>query len=375
MKKIVICFAIIYFLNVLTGCGSIPNLKNATESSNGSIGMENTSPDQNDKENNYITTSSEITELESGFSVVRYEGDYLFDDFLGQGGAESDQGVLQFLAETVLTNYYGLQMGGDAFGCSTISVANADGGYLFGRNFDWQICDALVVLAYPEDGYASISTVNLDFIKQGAGSAGNFLTNDMISIAALYAPLDGMNEKGLCVSVNMIQDGATIKQNTDKPDITTTTAIRLMLDKASTTQEALALLEQYDLHASMNYMIHFAITDNTGDSVAVEYVDNKMIVTETPILTNFYLAEGEKFGIGTQQSHTRFDILAKTLEENSSMTALEVRDALDSVSKGNFGEFESTEWSVVFDQSALTAIYYHRENYEVDYSFALLNTR
>ena len=162
-----------------------------------------------------------------------------------------------------------------------------------------------------------------------------------------------------------------IYDSTDKPDITTTTAIRLMLDKAANVEEALALLEQYDLHASMNYMIHFAIADNSGNSVAVEYVDNEMIVIETPILTNFYLEEGEKQGIGTQQSHTRFEILTRTLEENAAMTALEVRDALDSVSKDNFGEFESTEWSVVFDQSALTAVYYHRENYEVGYSFEL----
>ena len=96
-----------------------------------------------------------------------------------------------------------------------------------------------------------------------------------------------------------------------------------------------------------------------------------MIVTETLILTNFYLAEGEKNGIGTQQSHTRFEILTKALEENSDMTISEVRDALDSVSKDNFNEYESTEWSIIFDQTALTATYYHREDYETDYSFKI----
>ena len=38
-----------------------------------------------------------------------------------------------------------------------------------------------------------------------------------------------MNEKGLAVSVNMIRDNASINQNTDKPDLTTTTAVRLLL--------------------------------------------------------------------------------------------------------------------------------------------------
>lgn len=60
-----------------------------------------------------------------------------------------------------------------------------------------------------------------------------------------------------------------------------------------------------------------------------------------------------------------------TLTGKPSMTQAEVRDALDSVSKDNFGEFESTEWSIVFDQSALTAAYYHRENYGNAYFFQI----
>ena len=181
------------------------------------------------------------------------------------------------------------------------------------------------------------------------------------TLAALYAPLDGMNEAGLAVSVNMIQDSAAIEQNTDKPDITTTTAIRLLLDQAGNVDEALELLGQYDLHGSMGMMVHFAIADSTGRSVAVEYVDNEMIVIETPVLTNFYLAEGEKQGIGTQQSHERYDILLNQLEETPQMGMEDVRDALDSVSKDNFGEFESTEWSIVMNLSAGEARYYHRE--------------
>ena len=371
MKKFFVCFSVIYLFVILVGCGNNPSLTYTTDTSNESIDMENTSTNESNTEYKYISTTSEVTKLERGFSAVRYDGDYSFDQFLEQGGAESDQNVLRFLTDTVFGKDYGLQMGGDAFGCSTISVKNTDGGYLFGRNFDWQACDALVVTAYPDNGYASISTVNLDFIKQGAGFVSHFMSDEIMPVAALYAPLDGMNEKGLCVSVNMIQDGATINQNTDKADITTTTAIRLMLDKAATTEEALTLLGQYDLHASMNYMIHFAIADSEGNSVAVEYIDDEMVVTETPILTNFYLAEGEKNGIGTQQSHTRFEILTKALEEKSSMTIPEVRDTLDSVSKDNFNEYESTEWSIVFDQSEMTAVYYHREDYENGYSFKL----
>lgn len=361
MKKRLICICL---LIILAGCGNSP--------SNGDDDWGNVPTEGDGSEKDNISVTTEIVELEIGFSAVRYDGNYAFDLFLERGGADSDQAVLQFLTETMFQGNAGLQTGGGAFGCSTISVANMEGGYLFGRNFDWQTCDTLVVAAYPAEGCASISTVNLGFIWQGAGPASHRMTDKMITVAALYAPLDGMNEKGLCLSVNMIQDSEAIHQDMGKPDITTTTAIRLMLDRAATVEEALELLGQYDLHASMDYMVHFAIADNEGNSVAVEYVNNEMIVTNTPILTNFYLAEGEKQGVGTQQSHTRFDILTETLAANPTMTAAQVRDALDSVSKDNFGEFESTEWSVIFDQSALTATYYHREDYEKAYPFLLL---
>ena len=53
------------------------------------------------------------------------------------------------------------------------------------------------------------------------------------------------------------------------------------------------------------------------------------------------------------------------------MTMEDVRNALDSVSKDQFGEFESTEWSAVMNLSAGEVRYYHRENYNRGYTFRL----
>lgn len=153
--------------------------------------------------------------------------------------------------------------------------------------------------------------------------------------------------------------------------ITTTTAIRLLLNKAANVDEALKLLRQYDMHASMGFMTHLAIADSDGNNVAVEYINNEMRVIETPVVTNFYLAEGEKHGIGTAQSHERYDILMNALGNKPAMNMDDVRDALSSVSKGNFGEFESTEWNIVFNQSSGEVHYYHRENYDKRYTFSV----
>ena len=44
--------------------------------------------------------------------------------------------------------------------------------------------------------------------------------------------MDGMNEKGLCVAVLMIEGRPGFDQNTEKPGLTITTTVRLLLDKA-----------------------------------------------------------------------------------------------------------------------------------------------
>ncbi len=350
---------------LLSGCGSAA--KSSVQSGTATAIQQTTpQPPSNppaDEPGIAVEVTAEETQLVPGLSAVGYEGESGLDAFLEQGGAASDAEVAAFLG-----NYLGGAVPSirtEGFGCSTLSVPSPEGHALFGRNFDWNACEALIVQAVPTEGYASISTVNMGFL----GSYLDKFPAQARTLAALYAPLDGMNEKGLCVAVLMIQDSASIEQDTGKPNLTTTTAVRLLLDKAANVEEALALLEQYDLHASMGLTIHFALADAGGNSVAVEYVGNEMVVTETPALTNFYLAEGKKQGVGTTQSHTRYDILMNALKTTPAMTLEQVRDAMDSVSKDNFGEFESTEWTAVYDQSTGEVRYYHRENYQTAYVF------
>lgn len=377
MKKLIILLSMFTMLSA--GCStmnntsvddqSVPIQENTSEKSS-SESSSTDSGGQSEKPVSLIELTSQIQRLDGGLSAVKYEGDYGFDEFLANGGASSDSDVVRFLSQNILSAQERLSLSEMSFGCSTISVKSRNGGYLFGRNFDWNSCDALIVHSVPQSGYASISTVNTGFINM-AGMKLNSLPDNIQAMIAMYAPLDGMNEKGLAVSVNMIQDNATISQNTGKPDITATTAIRLLLNKAANVDEALELLRQYDMHASMGLMTHLAIADANGKSVVVEYINNEMNIIEAPVVTNFYLAEGSKHGIGTAQSHTRYDILMNALDEKPTMSMEDVRDALSSVSKGNFGEFESTEWSIVFNQSTGEVHYYHRENYDKRYTFSI----
>ena len=315
--------------------------------------------------------NNSIERLESGLSAAKFEGDYLFEEFLENGGAISDYKLTEFIYQNIL--YQNAPLGGaiKAFGCSTISTQDDNDNYLFGRNFDWMNSEALIILSKPDIGYSSISTANLDFIASFSDIIKSLPDGLKIQMA-LYAPLDGMNEKGLAVAVNMIEDEDIINQETDKPDLTTTTVVRLLLNKAATVDEAIELLKKYDVHSSMNLMVHFVLSDNTGKSVVVEYVNNEMQVIEDNVVTNFYLAEGEKYGIGTSQSKNRYQILKDTLEKNDRLSSNELKDALNSVSKHNYNDGTVTEWSIIYNKTTLEVEYYHRENYQKSFNFKII---
>ncbi len=312
-----------------------------------------------------------VRKLEDGLYAMSYRGNYALDDFLAQGGASSDMEVADFVIQDAFHGLVDLNLQSSPYGCSTLAVESPQGDRLFGRNFDWGNCTALVVETAPKDGYASVSTVNMDFLNLGLSLSEEAFVR-LMSVAAPYAPMDGMNEKGLCVAVLMIEDRPGFDQQSEKADLTTTTAVRLLLDRAATVEEAVELLETYDLHASAGMMVHLSIADASGRSVVVEYIDNAMSVVETPVVTNFYLTEGEKYGVGTAESMTRYQMLTEQMEQRDVWDMDTVRDALDSVSKHNFNSpFASTEWSVVYDQTNGEVRYYHREDYSRFFPFSM----
>lgn len=258
----------------------------------------------------------------------------------------------------------------NVFGCSFIQAPNQNGGYISGRNFDWHSSQACIVKSVPSEGYRSVSTVNKNFLS-AVGIDVSKLPETAMPFVYEYAPLDGMNEQGLCVAVLMIEDNASIDQNTGKPGLTTTIAVRVLLNKAATVDEALDILRAHDMHSSFGYMVHFALSDATGRSVAVEYVDNEMTVTETSVVTNFYLAEGSKEGIGSQQSHERYQALEDKLGSTALFDEAAMAETLESVSKRHFNDGETTEWSQIMDQQAGTVTYFHREDFSQAFVFQI----
>ena len=151
-------------------------------------------------------------------------------------------------------------------------------------------------------------------------------------------------------------------QETDKLDLTTTSAMRWLLDKAATVEEAIGMLENMDMHASANASYHFQMADAQGDSAVIEYVDNQLRVIrkedgEFQMLTNFLISE-DVYGFGKGQD--RYAILADTLQENNGiLSEKNAMSLLEAVSQNKVNEetgtLTATQWSVVYNNTQKTA--------------------
>ena len=307
--------------------------------------------------------------------TMDYSADYGLDEFL-EKGAKNDGELVEFVVKHVMKGLP-LSIKIPKLGCSTFLAEDTKSGYLFGRNFDMDYSPSVLVKTHPKNGYASVSMVNLGFVGYNEKHLPDTLKDSLVTLAAPYAPLDGMNEKGLAVGVLLIDTKPT-NQNTSKVDITTTTAIRLLLDKAKNVQEAVSLLSKYDMHSSANSCYHFQICDASGKSVVVEYVNDKMKVIDSDknyqCVTNFLLSDPDAdFGIGKD----RYAIIdSKLSSTNGKLTKEEAMDLLKSASqkphKNKKGKISKTQWSCVYDLKNKKVTICVNRNYNTKYSFSVL---
>lgn len=302
-----------------------------------------------------ITAAKSVKKLDDGLYYMEYRGNYGFDAFLEKGGASSEREMAQYIQSFLSGGFMKTEVNTvpQEFGCSTLTV-----GKLMGRNFDWEGTDgtAMIVHTVPKSGYASYSTCWLDFLGFGERWKPEEMANQYMSLASIYVPLDGINEKGLCVADLINGDDEQTHQKTDRAALTTNTAIRLLLDRAATVDEAVGLLRQYDMNSAIGMAHHLAVSDAAGKSVVIEYIDNEMIVTETSAVTNHYLSEGAKYGIGNEESHSRYEKLMTMYSGISS--GAQMRESMECVSYAGI-----TQWSIVYDKESLSIDFWWQRHF------------
>ncbi len=323
-----------------------------------------------------LKTLSTLKEHNPGVYTMIYDGDYGFDAFL-EHGATSDKDIEEFVTKRLLKGIP-IKINVTDAGCTAFVSTNENGGVIFARNFDFEYAPFMQIYTDPDNGYASVSTVNLSFAgydKDDLPTSGIGI-NNFLTLAAPYLPFDGMNEKGVCMALLAVPEVQMIN-DPDKITLNTTTTIRLILDKAKSVDEAIELLRQYNIYFSGDVECHFLIADTTGKSVIIEYYDGGLQVVESDkdyqIASNFIAYNGVNIGEGFTEFE-RYDEVEKVLTENDNIVSMDVCENLLNRIGVEYEGIDKLQWSVVYDLTEKSGRIWPHRNSDAAWDFVHIFT-
>jgi hypothetical protein len=316
-----------------------------------------------------LSTMASVKKYADGFYTARCSDDYKLDELL-DADVSNENELISWISDNL---YYGIPITAapGVFGCSAFSVCSPEGHYLMGRNYDYPETDCLMLYCSPENGYASMGMVDLSFLNLGTlkgQTPPDSFTGRIPALILPYATVDGVNEAGLAISILQLNE-PEIHQDMGRKDIILTVAIRAVLDKCASVEEATALLDLYDMHSMLEQSSHFFITDKNGNSVVVEWINDEMTVTENPAVTNYVLSDPHHYEDNSKNgSDGRYEILMEDIAACSGRADRDkamifLSEASDNPDRGQ----TETEWSVVYDLDAFDASICTDMDYENTY--------
>ena len=322
-----------------------------------------------------VKGAASAQKLDEGLYYMEYKGDDGFEGLMATGGGRSAGDMVGYVMNFLSKGYYNAPTptpADAAYGCSALTARTPENHVLMGRNFDFSSATGLILHTIPKHGYETITTFNVEFLGFGNDFAPEGFVNQYMSLSTLFFALDGFNEKGLAMADLMAGDEAETHQETGKPALTTTSAICYVLKNAATVDEAVELLRGIDMHSDIGSAHHYAISDASGKSVVVEYVDNEIVVVDTPAVANHYLCEA-KFNVGLYEEDHRYEQLCQKYEEAGGvMDKEQVATAIASVSQAPAeGDFLGTAWTMLMDLTDLKVIYWSRQHFDKPFHFAI----
>lgn len=198
-------------------------------------------------------------------------------------------------------------------GCTSFSVKDefsADSSLVVGRNFDFYVGD--------EFSQEKVLT----FVNP---SAGNKFA--MYSWAGLMGVVSGMNENGLCVTINAAKSGLPTKTKTPISILT-----REILQYATTVEEAFAIAQKREVFVSETIMVTSTVDNKTvlieksPDGVALyESTNGKVFCTNHYQSDFFKNQEANTSNIKNSDSQYRYDRMTELVNEKQ---PLNVTDAI-----------------------------------------------
>lgn len=311
---------------------------------------------------NHLRTIASIDEVGLGmYTMKNYEctdTDELIDANISS--------IDEFIEWAVKNHYFNLpvSVNQENFGCAAFAATTPEGDHLFGRNFDYYTTDTLFIYSHPEGKYASIGCADMAFVNVGLGSsmsADSILGKGYMMVLP-YAVMDGMNEKGLGVSIlELTMD--EVHEDTGKQPLLVFLAMRAVLDNCASVEEAIQYLDGFDIHTGLGNSYHLMLVDKSGDYAVLEWLDGEMCVTRVPAVTNSVVAPGEHYNEGSVDG--RLDAIVEALGDDRVVTEEEAMGVLGIASSMT----SLNEWSCVYNLDNFTVNVCLDTDYETVYTF------
>jgi hypothetical protein len=264
--------------------------------------------------------------------VMNYSGDYNFQSRLRTG---------------ISSNQFSLQDDSALWGCTCFS-AMADSCKIFGRNFDWYDHIALILYTHAPNAYSSISIADITYLGFSESSSLEQIERSSSISGSPYVSMDGLNEKGVAIGQMLVPD-VQPPYDPNKVNLGCLDIIRLVLDYAASTEEAVSLIQKFNFKDDA-HPVHYLIADRSGESVVIEYINKEMKVIHNnepfQICTNFIIT-GSKAPSSTPcwRYNTAYNMLKNANGKTDGNNAMEI---LRSVSQN------ITMWSAAYDMNSFS---------------------
>lgn len=331
---------------------------------------------------NTVKSLQKLTDYSDGYNLYSINVDYNYDlDGVLAMNIGNDQAMMDsFIAKAL--PFVPIKAKPPKFGCTAFTMKDETTDALMGRSYDFaNDTSACLVYCNPKGGLKSVATAALDNV--GVRHPEDSRKQRLATLAAPFLCLDGMNEKGVSIAV-LTLDSEPVHQKTNKVPLPTSLVIRLVLDRATSTEHAVSLIKQYDAFATCGRDYHFYITDSKGDGRVVEFdcdsPTRETTVTKTEAVTNFYVMHKDKvkpnqkngiYGHGRERYDRACEILENNKGNYCNTTAWEI---LKSVAQDPSPHdiTSNTQWSIVYNNSTLTAEIAIRRTWDSVFGYGLI---
>lgn len=256
----------------------------------------------------------------------------------------------------------------DGGGCSSWRKEN-----FHGRNIDWNMRDyATIIIHMPKNEAKGVKYASVGLIAGNPTCVKSFIheNGEIPEEYRSWLPatiVDGINECGVVINHNIVPFDGCAYQETG--ELVTMILCRYVLDHFATAKEAVDALRstsvaQILVKVAHDYS-HFMISDPT-ESYVVEWINGEFVATEfvndgngnyfsdggqPAIMTNYFVGEAEKYGLGTQEffrNHIQAAGVERTWSIQSQLGAAgSVEDHLNICRSVMFSKFckGETDWA------------------------------